>query len=491
MGSNFLVTFCLYSCLLALTGTLVNQTVPSPYMDEIFHVPQAQAYCAGNFTHWDPKITTLPGLYILSVGLLKPVHQVVSWWERNYPLLTGDVSEWPPQQPALIDLCSTSTLRTVNLIFSLVNLLLIYTLTTQIHGDRDYYCPNLGLWSSVNMALLPVLQFSSFLYYTDPASTTLVLLLYSLHLQDRQWLSAATGLLAILLRQTNIIWVLLMGMKSAGDILLEDVRHHQAETKIPPYINLKSFSGQLEEVVLGTREFLKCPKRIVGLFQKILKKSGGYLCVGFLFLGFITWNGSIVVGDKSAHEAVVHLPQILYFSLFTAGLTLPFSVTNIKEFIQAIKKHWCKMVIGSFIMAFIIHVNTMAHPYLLADNRHYTFYIWRKIIVRHWTLKFLLIPAYIFSLFFIGRTLERTGIIFKLSFPVCLVVSLVPQKLLELRYFIVPFLLTRLHVRPNSKWKIVIESFMMFVINVITIWLFLQKPFTWEHEPDQLQRFMW
>lgn len=32
--------------------------------DEVFHVGQAQVYCAGNFSHWDPKITTPPGLYV-------------------------------------------------------------------------------------------------------------------------------------------------------------------------------------------------------------------------------------------------------------------------------------------------------------------------------------------------------------------------------------------------------------------------------------------
>ncbi|GJY44660.1 putative reverse transcriptase domain-containing protein [Tanacetum coccineum] len=40
---------------------LVNHIVPKPYMDEIFHVPQARQYCAGNFTTWDPMITTPPG----------------------------------------------------------------------------------------------------------------------------------------------------------------------------------------------------------------------------------------------------------------------------------------------------------------------------------------------------------------------------------------------------------------------------------------------
>lgn len=28
----------------------VEKAQPNPYMDEIFHVPQAQKYCAGNFT---------------------------------------------------------------------------------------------------------------------------------------------------------------------------------------------------------------------------------------------------------------------------------------------------------------------------------------------------------------------------------------------------------------------------------------------------------
>eukprot|EP00191_Tetraselmis_sp_GSL018_P012453 CAMPEP_0177594952 /NCGR_PEP_ID=MMETSP0419_2-20121207/10076_1 /TAXON_ID=582737 /ORGANISM="Tetraselmis sp., Strain GSL018" /LENGTH=44 /DNA_ID= /DNA_START= /DNA_END= /DNA_ORIENTATION= len=32
-----------------------NGEVPEPYMDEIFHVPQAQRYCRGDFAHWDPK----------------------------------------------------------------------------------------------------------------------------------------------------------------------------------------------------------------------------------------------------------------------------------------------------------------------------------------------------------------------------------------------------------------------------------------------------
>jgi len=51
---------------------LVQRRVPYPLIDEIFHVPQAQAYCQEKFHVWDNKITTLPGSYIYSYSLLKP-----------------------------------------------------------------------------------------------------------------------------------------------------------------------------------------------------------------------------------------------------------------------------------------------------------------------------------------------------------------------------------------------------------------------------------
>lgn len=50
-------------------GVVAALAVPrlwhSPLQDEIFHVRQTQQYCRGDFAHWDPKITTFPGLYLL------------------------------------------------------------------------------------------------------------------------------------------------------------------------------------------------------------------------------------------------------------------------------------------------------------------------------------------------------------------------------------------------------------------------------------------
>ena len=38
-------------------------------VDEIFHVVQAKRYCAGRWDEWDDKITTLPGMYVMSASI--------------------------------------------------------------------------------------------------------------------------------------------------------------------------------------------------------------------------------------------------------------------------------------------------------------------------------------------------------------------------------------------------------------------------------------
>jgi len=52
----------LFVCLHVVAFAIVRHVTPEPFIDEIFHVPQAQAYCRGDFGYWDDKITTPPGL---------------------------------------------------------------------------------------------------------------------------------------------------------------------------------------------------------------------------------------------------------------------------------------------------------------------------------------------------------------------------------------------------------------------------------------------
>src|SRR2546423_2818274 len=49
-------------------------------------------------------------------------------------------------------------------------------------------------------------------------------------------------------------------------------------------------------------------------------------------------------------------------------------------------------VMGLMLLA--VHFNTIVHPFTLADNRHYVFYVFR-ILLRHPVVKYAAVPVYI------------------------------------------------------------------------------------------------
>ncbi|KAJ3639293.1 hypothetical protein Zmor_002658 [Zophobas morio] len=164
-------------------------------VDEEFHLPLGRAYCKFEFDKWHPKVTTFPGLYLLS------------------SLLFG-----------AFDLCSTYWLRLTSLIFSVVNLVLFYWLLS-VNNESP---PWQNIISSLNLALLPPLYFFSHVYYTDVPSLTMILILFLLSQRGNHYLASIFGLLAVLFRQTNIIWV---GMVFACYVLQEIIIIHQKKTK--------------------------------------------------------------------------------------------------------------------------------------------------------------------------------------------------------------------------------------------------------------------
>lgn len=131
---------------------LVNSHVKDPYMDEIFHVLQAQTYCRGEFRQYDPKLTTPPGLYLISWAL----HQL------GMP-------------------CSIGYLRLVNLF---VGSILLPKLCSWIYHRRHPDAKAEDLRLAQCFAIMPLLSFFSLLYYTDLTSTYLVLLSYYFCLGD-------------------------------------------------------------------------------------------------------------------------------------------------------------------------------------------------------------------------------------------------------------------------------------------------------------------
>jgi alpha-1,2-glucosyltransferase len=154
-----------------------------------------------------------------------------------------------------------------------------------------------------------------------------------------------------------------------------------------------------------------------------------YIILLLLFAGFVVWNGSVVlgkrfntfnrygnltaVGDKSAHTATIHLPQMLYVWPYIAFFSAPLLVGPLlgpvlpilpkrlqaaicENYVDA-SKYGLPTIItsGLFITLGLIAVyfNTIIHPYTLADNRHYVFYVFR-IFRLYPATKYLAVPVY-------------------------------------------------------------------------------------------------
>ncbi|KAA0032648.1 dol-P-Glc:Glc(2)Man(9)GlcNAc(2)-PP-Dol alpha-1,2-glucosyltransferase isoform X1 [Cucumis melo var. makuwa] len=135
--------------------------------------------------------------------------------------------------------------------------------------------------------------------------------------------------------------------------------------------------------------------------------------------------------------------------------------------------------------------SSIAHPYLLADNRHYPFYLWRKVINAHWSSKYLLIPAYICSWFSIIKILgESQRKIWVVAYFLATAAVLVPAPLIEFRYFTTPFYFLMLHSQMNGRLNWSLVALLYIALNAFTMFMFLFRPFYWENETGK-QRFIW
>ncbi|XP_057323180.1 putative Dol-P-Glc:Glc(2)Man(9)GlcNAc(2)-PP-Dol alpha-1,2-glucosyltransferase [Microplitis mediator] len=451
--------FVLFTSLLFL---FLNNIQPAYYIDEVFHVPQTQKYCNGSFLEWDKKITTLPGLYILSAILLAP-----------------------------FKLCVTIYLRGINLIGTFINLYLIYQILSTKKWVQKCKAENkswLPLMVSLSITLLPPLYFWHFLYYTDVLSVNLVLTMFLLHERQCYKYSAIVGALGILVRQTNVIWLILL----IGERILTII---EAETP-------QSISALRDRGIYGTsiharliwnnvRHYTQRGIRPFASFLMDIISHLKYQSVVILsFVVFIIWNKGIVLGDRSAHVPTIHLPQLFYFSIFTSGFAWPYMLPHVKSYIQWIYKHWIITSLCLLIMTVIVHSNTLVHPYLLADNRHYVFYIWNKFMGRYHLAKYILIPFYGFSVYATVMCLQDMRYLSKVLYAGCISAVLIPQLLLEPRYFIIPYILIRLNFREPKLWQMSFELMTTLIINFIQFYIFVTKTFYWTDQEGP-QRLSW
>ncbi|KAK4521522.1 uncharacterized protein ATC70_012138 [Mucor velutinosus] len=434
-------------------------------MDEIFHVPQAQQYCHGDYYTWDPKLTTPPGLYLASNGM--------AW--------IGGMFGY--------DFCTVNTLRFTNILFSIGLYFTLISLVITLHPaiKHDWRTHMYAL----TLTWFPVGFFYNFLYYTDPGSTWLVLQSYLLAKKKRYRLAGIISMASLTFRQTNVIWLCLFMMVTIIDILSHVSNSKKNEdTSIALY---NPACASIHQPAQAMQSIYSLVANTLVNIRIVLPAIWTFLLGMASFALFLVWNGGIVLGDRSNHVAGLHFPQLFYYSSFLSFFAAPWTLSlasvlkllSIKSFVYGIA--------STLLTLFFVHRYTHEHPFLLSDNRHYTFYVWHKIYRRHWTVRYLLSPVYTVSEFLnIQAFANHTSFLLVVGYLVALVLTLVPSPLLEFRYFIIPFLFYMVHIPPPTQTpRTILGLGLYFSIHLVTVYLFVYKPFVWTNQPDQLQRFMW
>jgi hypothetical protein len=164
----------------------------------------------------------------------------------------------------------------------------------------------------------------------------------------------------------------------------------------------------------GIKQLLEFAYQLLISYHRIVSLVLPALLPVLGFIAFVLKNGGIVVGkdtcsphhvgmltsiigDKENHRPTYHSAMLLHM-LFIASaiycgidmLTTLIEVdkSSIKKMIQEHLTAPLRLSLRSLMMhmigfastAVLLRNGSLSHPFLLADNRHYTFYLWARIL---------------------------------------------------------------------------------------------------------------
>ncbi|KAE8160312.1 DIE2/ALG10 family-domain-containing protein [Aspergillus tamarii] len=597
LAARYAVPFVLLS--IPVWMNRVNAVVPEPYLDEAFHIPQAQAYWHHKWTHWDPKITTPPGLYLWSYLLC-----------AGALLLRGSPME-----------LNAEALRSTNVAAAAIFLpLRLQTLLDRLRKERNTR-PS-GSWLShtvLNICLFPPLFFFSGLYYTDILALLVVIEAYNWDLRrstpnafpGQSVVFILLGVAALAFRQTNIFWVAVFfgGLQVIRTLRRSSktCQSSNAADIVKGGFKNELYDPQVSEASLADyfKTALSLCSAVLGNLGQVAISSIPYVVILAAFGGFVLWNNGVVLGHKEYHTAGLHLSQMLYIWPYIFFFSWPILISPVVNMIlpkaslprfmhygfsekqKGIPKVLTILAIVP-VMLVTVHYNTIVHPFTLADNRHYIFYVFRILLRIHPAVKYVATVVYflcgwaVISAFGFSTTTppprfiqapqpapasqpsvqkgqraqKQTGskkqpskkvtqppkteqitpeafakiqeaikqrqlqqpdtprVSFVLVWLIATALSLITAPLVEPRYFIIPWVMWRLHLprqptplvyreqRPRdakealhakiaTNFPLFLETFWFLVINIVTGYVFLFKGFEWPQEPGKVQRFMW
>eukprot|EP00890_Picochlorum_soloecismus_P001395 jgi/Picsp_1/2256/NSC_05720-R1_dol-p-glc:glc man c -pp-dol alpha- -glucosyltransferase-like len=387
--------------------------------------------------------------------------------------------------------CSLNFLRLINLILGVACVPLIRTLLMELHPGKSSKEIRL---MTLMANLFPVHFFFIFLYYTDTASTFFFLASWLAAIKYRYMTSGLLGTVSILIRQTNAVWVGFIAAWACIEMAQKIIQCHSAtfSNAVQSSITRSESTLQIQAISM-VQSLIKFPQIWFSLWPLVVPILG--------FIAFVIQNRGIVVGDRENHTPVMHVMQVFYFHAFTAVSIAPILASDFISYVSPVARRRKKnlyfalfpLVMASGTVAYLAaRFTTLVHPFILADNRHYIFYLWRRVLQSQFLFRYLLLPLYAISplALFSTFTFRTLGPLLRIVILVCTCIVLIPAHLVEFRYYTIPFFLHSFsaagRASTHSMWLTILAY---LVVNMLTIYVFLFKEFVW---PDgSTARFMW
>lgn len=317
-----------------------------------------------------------------------------SFFPREVPSLPG--YHWTLAILSRILLnASGEAMRLLSSGFSFLCLAVFFILAKKIDEES-------AVWKTLLFLFFPILFPYFFLLYTDAYSMLLVFASLACGLNRRLWWAGFLGILSMLVRQNNLIWL--------GFIALIAYLEENG-----------SFQSRPDLRVL-------CKKYVFFIFG------------GIFFLLFVIVNQGLVFGDQSRHPVSLSLENLTMCLFLFFFLFLPHNLSVIKKGWGLVLKQ--KISWGVFAFVFAVYVLSFRIRSIYNDPVNLGFFLHNRLlgwITSSLGIKvacFLPIAGSLLALY--GTTLQRRS--FYLLYPFT-ILFLVPLLHVEPRYYFIPFCL--------------------------------------------------
>ncbi len=317
-----------------------------------------------------------------------------------------------------------ATLRLTTTVLSFFTILAFFLVARKIDKDS-------AVRRSYVFLLFPIIVPFYSLLYTDIYSMMFIFLALLLALDHRLWLSGIVGILGLLVRQNNIVWLALIALIAYGESYYPQHRWKDVRRWIANFFF--------------------------------------FFLAAVLIIAFVIWNKGLVLGDHRHQSFCLNFNNLFFHLFLFFFLFLPFNISNFPKIMVFLKQQKLMiLVLAEVFLGFLLFFRA-DHPYNQFARFLHNWILWAMARPPLITRCFCFLPIAYSILSLCVTPLRRRS--FYLLYPFT-VLGLLPNAVIEIRYAFIPYALFILFKEPDSE-RISLFTIATYVVPLTTILILL------------------